>query len=478
MEIDRNSLNYNTQISQPPLNKSSDKSLSHLVPVPSSSSHPKSLEERVSKLPPIDRYVKEPSLQLNPAETAEVTRELQKGQWKSEIFIENREKFPHHTLAAYKEGLIEKGQLCTSLIYYSLLKYHSPEEIKILPLFDAEGNPIQESVKILKATFKVPEELVEEVKITENLTDESFERFLAEMKGKPLSEQQIFTFPDIQRGSQKPTISQQINFRGLNMFSRYEEGMRMFPSFSMMQAFLNAKFDEPVVISPTIDMSSLGDIIQNGKDKTREMAFPFPGVTLPTIVDALPAPQEYDVIYHDFYHAYIASSIPQEQQRSFIKLAEVVDGLQSDEKVKEMESFLSLMRDRLIDMDHGEYSEFAQSYDRPPLPEECFWHSLLVAEDVAFFMLPQKERNSEVRKTIAENFLPLFAEKIFSDRESLHGVDFHAVENIARYYREGIEKSFAGKKNKEKFAKLVEEKCNTNLIILLDNLMKRTELSR
>lgn len=413
-------------------------------------------------LPSIDRYIK--PVDVCPLKISSLCEAVRTLDWKAPIFTEDKE-FCYYALAAYRNEALSSAELSTVLIYFSLLQSHSPEDIRSLSVFDKNGEVNSEAVKFIKSTFEVPKDSLYYAQFSNKedyLTDLQFEKFLDALKQAPPSEQQFFIIPDIQNKEptnlldvqssvnrileQKQTISQEIqNSVGINIFSRLDETTRMMPSFSMMQEFLNAKFEEPVQIVPTIGLSTFADIRKNGQTKTRDMALDFFKIDLPKIVDNFSAPQSYEVTYHDFYHSFIASFIPENHQQAFIILADLLNELRKNPDFNDVKPYLTAVRARFIDMEHPFYRDNGIEKTTSELYiQNKFWSSINLSFGNAISLMHLKEAKDighlqqlvqqTALKIVASNYIEIFAQNIIASKTQLEekGINFASLNEISK----------------------------------------------
>lgn len=295
--------------------------------------------------------------------------------WNHPIF-QNSELFPYYGLAALKNNKLTISQFATLMGYWSILQHHEAKDIKVVKLFNEDGTPNEEAKQMIETTLHLypqSKPLIQNMPMKENFLDKNqLDQFFAEMKKLPKSEQQFFVIPDIQNPpktgldeltylanmlTDKITISQEINYTpGINILNRIkdgEENKRIIPSLGMMQNFLNVCFGEnAVTMKPKIGLGLVEDIENNGLTMTREFSIPFPGVDYPKMADYFQAKQEYDFMWHDFYHAIIASHIPANHQKAFILIAKIVKDLPSRGMPEEFKEYQNELYHRIIDMEH------------------------------------------------------------------------------------------------------------------------------
>jgi hypothetical protein len=157
-----------------------------------------------------------------------------------------------------------------------------------------------------------------------------------------------------------------------NIFTKPKKG-RMIPSLGLMQTFLNVKFEDAVTINPVLGLSSMEDIRENGITSTRDMALRFPGVHLPDDADGDAAPG-FSFTFHDFYHAYIASSLGNDFRCLFIKIGDIANEVIKDLPKKDRLE----MGDSCVDMNIFTFRPEFRNHPRHRMSQEqkindCFW---------------------------------------------------------------------------------------------------------
>jgi hypothetical protein len=310
---------------------------------------------------------------------------------------------PYLAMDALRKGLIDPLQAATALNFWSALRYHgSPNDLQTIEIFH-RGAPNEEAISLMKQTFatgSVP-----------FLDGPKFQTFMDNMLLLPPSEQRFLLVPDIQGDASlstiarqnggdhfKATISQVVKDLEINVFNRVQPKMRMVPSVGMMQAFLNAQYEEPIEIKPKIYLSTAMQIRQCGLDDTRDMMMPFPDAPealgnsrCPQKADGHQAPW-YEFPYHDFYHAILASAIGKDFRRAAIAAADVVAAYANEPGTENREGLLQLSSS-LIDMDFNHFIHFLR--DPKTSTAQLFWDTLVLkVEEInqTFEMIRQFER--------------------------------------------------------------------------------------
>lgn len=282
---------------------------------------------------------------------------------------------PHIALKALKKREITSLQFSTAITHWLIVKT-APVSIETVKLFDSNGAILKNAKDLIKETL-----LCWVTKSNSDLSENQLDRFFEKMRKSPASEQQFLIILDespdfivsdgsleMQRQidndifSGKRTISHQIASSGkFNIFSRCTEKdrkMRMIPSFGMMQTYLKVKYpDTYVQIKPLLGLASFKTIVEGGKTQTRPMSLPFPSIDLPEEADSFSAKNPWDFIYHDFYHAKLASGIPQKYQRGFILVSEIVEQLKTNSEFANNNDFFDHYIGHIVDMECPVFSE-------------------------------------------------------------------------------------------------------------------------
>lgn len=289
--------------------------------------------------------------------------------WKHGIFKDKN--YPFYALEAVKLNKMSSSEFCTLMFYWTANRYHTTKtnQVAAIPLF-LDGKPNPQAVQMLKETMKSTPGM-KTFESTEFLTNEQLEELFRQMEKAPSFEQQFFLVPQ----SLQDTIFNAIQYNKINIFGNVRSELkRMIPSFTLMQRFLDIKFGpQAIKINPVIGLSHFKDIIANGAGGQRDMAIPFPGVTLPEKADNLLAPG-FDFSYHDFYHAFIVSSIPLELRQAFVRSAYSTLHALNDSNADSKEFYA-----KVIDMEAtGFRSDRKWPPSFAPTKEEIAWLNLFM----------------------------------------------------------------------------------------------------
>lgn len=328
-------------------------------------------------------------------EVEELCDNLVLGQWETILnaYKSDSENLAIDGLKAFHGGKITVEQFTTITFAYSIIKEHPEIKIHVCPLFDHNGLPNAQAKNIISETLKPTGILKGKEPF---LTRDQIVDFFKKMRSESLSEQNFFFIESKETLNKTRTITEGItDGTGVNVFNYFnlnDNTYRMVPSFSMMQQFLNAVGKKnAVTITPVIGLSSIEDILYNGKNSTRDLALPFPGITLPKEADKHSAPASIDFINHDFYHAIVTSYIPPICREAFIAYAETIlkiktelekDLKESTDEERFVCSALKELYERIVDMEHTLF----RSHKRNSI-FETFTSEQLLQIDIESFLL-------------------------------------------------------------------------------------------
>jgi len=328
----------------------------------------------------------------------DLARALDLGNWCDAIF-EDRSRLPYLALRCYHDETITPEQFATLMIYWSALKHHPHWDI--LPC-DWEHN-----TSLIKKTFAIPKKIDKKFQNhyhkAPHLSPKQQARFFELMKEVPPSERTFFLVPDFQhRDGAAYSISQAIEHNlGINVFNRVVvdgKTMRMIPSFAMMQAFLQAFAGEELAVrmNPGLGVWEWEDIRNDHLEGRRVLGLPFPGVKLPHEADGYSVPQDYDFIYHDFYHAFILSLVPFQHRKAFMAIEKVLRDFQEEMTNKTKKMYVQKFSEALIDMEFTSYrretiSAFKKRFNERYTQDIIFWDSLREAAFVALEKIHTQE---------------------------------------------------------------------------------------
>jgi hypothetical protein len=379
----------------------------------------------------------------------ELCQALELQNWDFPIF-DNTDLFPYYGLAALKQQKISVQTFATLMAYWSVRQHHPRKEIQVVHLFNSDGTINADARTMIKATMRVSSELGKQFLggKEDYLDEKQLDQFFLEMKKLPQAEQQFFVVndPNDYYGGdslarvleKKEPISTRIGYLGINIFCRFKihkrkkevlsssehvnseekyNPRRMIASLGMMQCFINLRYPENAVqMTPKIGLGTLEDIENNGITMTREFAIPFPkrkgGPDYPKEADYYQAHQEYEFMWHDFYHAILASQVPSNHQKAMILIAHKVKEMSRDKNFQTplAQRFLSELYERLIDMEFPMYRNEADLNN-----EANFLGILNVLIDIA------------IGRMVYERFNDLKMKENFTDYENL--IYHHKIRN-------------------------------------------------
>lgn len=298
---------------------------------------------------------------------------LSKGDWN--CILRNYSKTPdelaYDGLKAYYDGFVSTEQFATLLSVRSLLIEFRGVKLSTQQMFEEDGsvNPVAKA--IISGTV-LPTGVAKAH--APFLNEKQLEMFFEQMRQQPASEKVLFfvkmdpydstnlnpgTMRDILFKKSKTVTKEITMFMGFNVFHQFkhqEEFFRLVPSLTMMQKFLEvyARAGHAIKITPVIGLSSMEDIYNNIVNNTRDMGFSFPGVQLPQEADHMAAPYSADFTAHDFYHAFVASDIPEHLRLAYKEYADILKSVQQEFNASsEVYKFINFLYERIIDMEHS-----------------------------------------------------------------------------------------------------------------------------
>lgn len=166
--------------------------------------------------------------------------------------------------------------------------------------------------------------------------------------------------------------------QGLNIFQRVGR-YRVFPSFQMMQLFLDIVCRKnAVTLNPVIGLSTDHDISVNNFSSSRDLSLPFPSVVLPKMADGFIA-LGWSFSYHDFYHAYIQSQLDKKMRLGANWIADIIKTAPAKGiSVKFREAFQGQIRDMdfALNQKNGIYARIPRT--------DLFWYEFVFAWERAY----------------------------------------------------------------------------------------------
>lgn len=268
------------------------------------------------------------------------------------------QSYPYYALQAALKGAIREDDFYTLMLYYgakqTLPSISGHDTVQSIPLFSGD-HPSNQATALLEDSFKV----VGNEKGTSFISPAEMNDFLKLMKGKSPFQQQFFLIPDYPYvvGGNKLITSTEKNEQefGFNVFGRVtvdDKPMRIVPSFGMMQAILEARFDKDAVDLDPIFSAANFSTDQNkltflaGK---HPFSIPFPSCPLPERV-AGALSYGIDFVMVQFFLAFLTSSIPEKDRKQSLAFLEMVDIYSKSfpGHVREIESFCERLTHRMI----------------------------------------------------------------------------------------------------------------------------------
>jgi len=247
--------------------------------------------------------------------------------------------FPHLALYAFKKNLINLLMFGTLMTLWGSLKDFDEQNFKprFIKLFDYNETINPEAYKLLFVELEYPSTLPFLMsKSKDKIANDFFE--------------QCRELPPIERGfwivmnhsqsrhSIKRFIRKNLQIHFLDFPA--DRVLAMIPSFSMYQVFLDVSFCNPVRLNPVLGISSVDDIRLGSLLCHRDIALPFPGLSLPKLADGFLVENVQDFMWHDFYHALRASNISKTETHKIIKLGDQLHERQLEihELIKKIET--------------------------------------------------------------------------------------------------------------------------------------------
>jgi hypothetical protein len=295
------------------------------------------IEAILADLPDVDQSI------------ALLAEDIGNGNWNS-ASIKNK-MMPYIALLGYQNGAINKDDFVTLMLYWVARKQYGDQLMILTPTHpdytrslsaNLTVHPTALAMKKFQMLFENKKNF--RMKNAYYFSAADLESFLQVVSMLPRSQQVMFSaleniatmqLPDKNLKIIDVLSGDNVNFFALtrniitsSIFSYFlpetVDAIRLIPSLGLMQAYLNTKFGEnAVVINPVMGVSSVKQIRVNGLEKSRDMAFVFPGVNLPAYADHYLA-QGDDFRVHDFYHAFAASAVPHEHRVLMVGLADVI----------------------------------------------------------------------------------------------------------------------------------------------------------
>lgn len=324
------------------------------------------------------------SLKISDSQLQELAREIEAFDFQNAPATSNLldDNLPYLAAQALRKGFLDPvhgpKQVATILNFWGALQCHLKDKngLQTIPLFlSGITNPLAES--LIRQTLDA-KNIATNTPSIPFLEGEKLITFMNKMRELPLSEQRFLLVHDIQVrnnwNAPALTISQILNTSLVNVFSRVHHNrqpMRVIPSLGMMQAFLEAQYDEPVTIKPRLYLSTEMQIRECGLKGCRDILMPFPDANgenrSPSTADESQAPW-YDFPYHDFYHAIVASATGETYRKvGVLAFDAIADFVETSRGAQEFRPLAA----SFIDM---EYTHFLHFVNQPPRPySQLFW---------------------------------------------------------------------------------------------------------
>ncbi len=375
---------------------------------------------------------------------------------------------PYIALLAYQNQRISLEAISTLLNYWSARQLHGDILQPLTPDHPNFKRFVVATLRPAMSSFALQpgdDPLTLRTNFSSQLTDAQLDQFFEELTRLPKSQQIIFAHdetidllllssPEVANVTDKlttfnftPLGRSQILYRALRLLSQAPliasapkpTLTSIVPSLGIMQLYLDTKFSKQAVrINPVIGLSTLEDIRQNGLTASRDMALHFPKVKLPDNADGFTA-HWYHFTWHDFYHAFAASAIPDSHRKTFVSLSDIIKQYVATNNLETSEiEAISNVANTLIDMEHSFYRslytllKLNMAYESPLI---IFLLSLTIT--ISKHLMPHaesEEATSQSRRTVLSK----------ETTEQLFNVicEFlHKLETISPLMSESYEKS-------------------------------------
>lgn len=202
-------------------------------------------------------------------------------------------------------------------------------KVQCIPLFNASKQPNERALQFIRSTFALPKHPGSYIFNRERLVDQKEEEKILKLMGEaPESEKNIWLFQDVEN-PREFSLSRRIHQLGFNIFSRVVDQkanpitnppIRILPSYSLMKAFFQVKFGRDAIMPyPVLGTSSMMDLFSHQENQKRDAKVPF--LTLDHALADSYLVSPLDFIFHDYYHAYVASCVGPTHTKAFLRLA-------------------------------------------------------------------------------------------------------------------------------------------------------------
>ncbi len=254
-------------------------------------------------------------------------------------------------MEALRRGLIDRYATSTLLLFWE----RSNEEgknLKIIPLFDKNGNPNLEAVQTITKSLEFGKATVMRSS-NSYLTNHQLLQFFYEMKNAHNLQKFFFlSYEELQPYSGMSIQHQKLDCTPLMYFARSSQGdfCRMTPSPQMMVTFLTIHCGKKNAVLPNLILgpSEWKEFLDITK---HDVQIPSPDEPVPQFVHDARAIKD-DFTKHDLgYHLVIKSGIPKRMREIFAQVSLSIKKLEDLTPNPELGEDLHTWRESMLDMD-------------------------------------------------------------------------------------------------------------------------------
>lgn len=312
---------------------------------------------------------------------------------------------------------ISGNQCVTSIFLHALMESYPNTPITVYSIFNSNGSINPAAQNAIETT------------IGSYLTPSQTALFFEQMQKQQLSEQSFFAIKlAFDPSRENKSIIDYISSLGVNVFCRFEEQL-MVPSFSMMQELLRAKKGDPsFALKPFLAPNRPVD---NLRDKNSFIfILPFEDFILPKTIAGYTSNTSWEYIYHFFFCALTAVSIPDNYFNVFKDFSELVLKIRDTNKHdKDTYLYLDGYYNHIISMNHVDFLD----------PKQDFTISFLKSID----LFSQHVLNSiylTVKKELAVTIINFLANHLVSEKFfETHHISIPILKEMAVRYEVDIE---------------------------------------
>lgn len=314
--------------------------------------------------------------------------------------------FPNYALLAYMEGLITIEQFGTIQLYWGTLQDYEKKDIEIIPIFHEDGTVNEQVKKLVIDTLRVQptKQLPAHAPL---LTEEQVNDFFNRIQHLPKSAQQLFIVPSSEEYGIRQHLKRKAQFNFLS-FSEILGKKHAIASLELFGAFLDCCYGKNAVkMTPLLGPCLPEDFwIPN----ERVVAIAYPNVPLPKMADEFLAEKSDDFTYHDLFHVFTCSNIPESHRHLWINIAQIVLSQLKKASQKQEQAPLQKLYETLLDMDFPLYRPDLNQGVALYTLEEKFWDSFMTTILITVISTPKDITDPTKAPESIDWFYDLFAE--------------------------------------------------------------------